>query len=310
MSHSVHAYLLTRRRLLQGLLALPASALIPAFGQTLPPLNTPPDMQRIIALEWLPVELLLALGVMPMAVAEIANYRWWVEQPALAAQVIDVGQRAEPNLELIQQLAPSLLLISSGFGPRAEQLRGIAPVMSLQINNPAGGPLQQASAALYQLAEKLQLMPRAQAHMQQVNQEIALSRRQLSQQPVRSLLLFTLLDSRHVLVFGRGSLLQDVLDNIGMTNAWQGASSFWGSVTVSLEQLATVGRCYGICFTHGDDALFQQVQTTPLWQALPFVADQQCSRVPALWFYGATFAAMRFCQILRQTLCAEHVGRT
>ena len=48
-----------------------------------------PDLNRIVALEWLPIELLMTLGITPLAVAEIANYRLWVQEPQLAPSVLD-----------------------------------------------------------------------------------------------------------------------------------------------------------------------------------------------------------------------------
>jgi hypothetical protein len=56
-----------------------------------------------VALEWLPVELMLALGVTPYGVADIPNYNLWVNEPALPDSVIDIGLRTEPNLELLTQ---------------------------------------------------------------------------------------------------------------------------------------------------------------------------------------------------------------
>jgi iron complex transport system substrate-binding protein len=75
------------------------------------------DPQRIVALEWLPVELMLALGVTPYGVADIPNYNLWVNEPALPDSVIDVGLRTEPNLELLTQMKPSFLFWSAGYGP-------------------------------------------------------------------------------------------------------------------------------------------------------------------------------------------------
>lgn len=70
------------------------------------------SLERIIALEWRPVELLMALGITPLAVAEKGNYHRWVIEPALSHRVIDVGLRNEPNMELLQRLNPSLFLVS------------------------------------------------------------------------------------------------------------------------------------------------------------------------------------------------------
>lgn len=64
-----------RRRLL---MALALSPLLPALpGRAAPAV----DVQRIVALEWLPVELLMALGVTPMGVADLFQYRLWVGSP-------------------------------------------------------------------------------------------------------------------------------------------------------------------------------------------------------------------------------------
>jgi iron complex transport system substrate-binding protein len=73
--------------------------------------------RSIVALEWLPVELMLALGVTPYGVADIPNYNLWVNEPKLPDSVIDVGLRTEPNLELLTQMKPSFLFWSAGYGP-------------------------------------------------------------------------------------------------------------------------------------------------------------------------------------------------
>lgn len=88
--------------------------------------DAPPDIARVAALEWLPIELLLALGVTPLAVADVHNYNLWVAEPKLPATVVDVGQRTEPNLELLQQLQPSLVLLSQGYGPTPRKIQPIA----------------------------------------------------------------------------------------------------------------------------------------------------------------------------------------
>ena len=83
----------SRRRLLT------AMALSPLLWQMRGAQAANVDPQRVVALEWLPAELLLALGVTPYGVADIPNYNLWVNEPALPASVIDVGLRTEPNLE-------------------------------------------------------------------------------------------------------------------------------------------------------------------------------------------------------------------
>ncbi|WP_459176448.1 Fe(3+)-hydroxamate ABC transporter substrate-binding protein FhuD [Ewingella americana] len=287
---------LTRRRLLQALALSPLLASLPSFAASRP------DLQKIIALEWLPAELLIALGVMPMGVADIHNYNLWVDEPKLPASVIDVGQRMEPNMELLQQLQPSLLLVSEGYGPKVSQLAPIAPVLGMTANDGSAEPLKRAISSLYKLADYLGLQERAALHVQAYHDLLNQTRQNLQPVAQQPILLFSLLDTRHALVFGKGSLFQEVMKDLGLTNAWQGEDSFWGSVTVGIERLASIKNARALCFSHGDADIFANVSRMPLWQALPFVREKQLSVVPAVWFYGSTFSAMRFCRILNEQL--------
>src|SRR5690606_7973612 len=98
--HRLAALSLVRRRqvlaALAGLALLPAAAPIPA--------------RRIVALDWGLAETLIAIGQPPVGVPETRTYADWVISPALPTGTADVGLRVEPNLEILQQLAPDLIL--------------------------------------------------------------------------------------------------------------------------------------------------------------------------------------------------------
>ncbi|MBG6248660.1 MULTISPECIES: Fe(3+)-hydroxamate ABC transporter substrate-binding protein FhuD [Symbiopectobacterium] len=289
-----------RRRLLTALLLSPLCC--SAWAKT----EMPPDLRRIVALEWLPAELLLALGVMPLGVAEIPNYRLWVAEPQLPESVIDVGFRTEPNMELLAQLRPSLMLYSAGYGPSVEKMSRIAPTMGFSFNNDVGRPLTMAKASLRQLAQRLAIPDAAEQHLDTFSAFMQQARVQLLPYTRRPLLLFSFIDSTHVLIIAKNSLFQKVMDELGIENAWREETSFWGSVVVSVERLADIQDANAICFGHGDEAMMAQVERSPLWQALPFVRQHRWQRVPAVWLYGSTLSAMRFCQVLQDALEARH----
>lgn len=289
---------ISRRRLLQALACAPLLTHLPLYASGQP-------AARVIALEWLSLELLLALGVMPLGAAELHNYHLWVGDPALPPAVIDVGLRSEPNLELITQLTPSLILHSSDFGSDVQRLGRIAPVMGFTFNDQQGKPLTLARHSLLQLAERLDRIPQAQAHLAQLDNFMQQMRLKLAGRARRPLLLMSILDARHAIVFGRNSLFLEVMANLGIENAWQGESTFWGSAVIGIERLAALENVDAVCFEHGDNAVMEQVTSTALWQALPFVREKRFKQAPRVWFYGATLSAMRFCQILDQTLEAR-----
>ncbi|KGD83350.1 Fe(3+)-hydroxamate ABC transporter substrate-binding protein FhuD [Pantoea stewartii] len=286
---------LYRRRLL---MAMALSPLIPSF----PSPAAQPDSDRVIALEWLPTELLLALGVNPLGVADVHNYNVWVGQPPLPAGVVDVGLRTEPNLELMTQMHPSLILCSNGYGPPKDKLRRIAPIMGFDLHNGDGKPLSRARASLRALAARLGREAQAEAHLQQVDAEIAAARQRLAPHAGRAILLMSLLDSRHAITFGKNSLFLEVMALLNLKNAWQGETNFWGSAVIGLERLAVFHDVEAICFDHDNDAVMQQLSRSPLWQSMPFVHSGHFQRVPAVWYYGATLSALHFIRVLERAL--------
>ncbi|MCE9889384.1 Fe(3+)-hydroxamate ABC transporter substrate-binding protein FhuD [Kluyvera intermedia] len=286
---------ISRRRLLT------AMALSPLLWQMQKAQAAPVSAERIVALEWLPVELMLALGVTPYGVADIPNYRMWVNEPALPESVIDVGLRTEPNLELLTQMKPSMLVWSAGYGPSPEILARIAPGRSFAFSD-GKLPLAQARRSLLEMAEMLDKQAVAQRHLAEFDAFIDGLKPRFKQRGDRPLLMVSLLDPRHMLVFGPNCLFQEILDRLGVKNAWQGETNFWGSTAVGIDRLAAYKDVDVLCFDHGNAAQMRQLEATPLWQAMPFVRANRLQIVPAVWFYGATLSAMNFARILDNSL--------
>ena len=286
---------LLRRRLM---MAMALSPLLHSF-----PLRAAPmDLQRIIALEWLPTELLLALGVTPLGVADMHNYNIWVGDPPLPARVVDVGLRTEPNLELMTQMRPSLILCSNGYGPPKEKLTRIAPIMGFDLNSGDGKPFTTARLSLQELGKRLGREAQADQHLAWVDNQLAAARQRLAAYRGRPILLMSLLDSRHAITFGKNSLFLEVMNMLGLKNAWQGETNFWGSAVVGIERLASLNDVEAICFDHDNEADMQQVMRSPLWQSLPFIRAGRFQRVPAVWYYGATLSALHFVRVLERAL--------
>ncbi|MFP3096253.1 Fe(3+)-hydroxamate ABC transporter substrate-binding protein FhuD [Kluyvera sichuanensis] len=287
--------LINRRRFLA------AMALSPLLWQMQKAQAAPVNAERIVALEWLPVELMLALGVTPYGVADIPNYRMWVNEPVLPDSVIDVGLRTEPNLELLTQMKPSMLVWSAGYGPSPKILARIAPGRSFAFSD-GKQPLEQARRSLLEMAELLNKQDVAHRHLAEFDAYIDSLKPRFVSRGERPVLIMSLLDPRHMLVFGPNCLFQEILDRLGVKNAWQGETNFWGSTVVGIDRLAAYKDVDVLCFDHGNAADMRQLAATPLWQAMPFVRANRVQNVPAVWFYGATLSAMNFARILDNAL--------
>lgn len=91
------------------------------------------DAKRVVALEWTYVEDLLALGIQPIAIADVEGYKAWVKTPGveLSPDVVDVGFRGEPNLETILSLDPDLIIeIDYSAAAYYDKLSAIAPTLA------------------------------------------------------------------------------------------------------------------------------------------------------------------------------------
>ena len=283
--------MISRRRLLT---AMALSPLLLKMGTARAAAINP---HRIVALEWLPVELMLALGITPYGVADIPNYNLWVNEPKIPYSVIDIGLRTEPNLELLTQMKPSYLVWSAGYGPSAETLARIAPGRGFSFSD-GKKPLTMARHSLSEMAQLLDVEAVAKEHLDHFDKVIDALEPRVAHRGDRPLLMVTLLDARHMLVFGKNCLFQEVLDRYGIPNAWEGEMTFWGSTAIGIDRLAQFRDVDVLCFDHGNEREMQTLMATPLWQAMPFVRAQRFQRAPAVWFYGATLSAMHFARVL------------
>lgn len=257
----------------------------------------------IVATEWLPLEMLLTLGVTPLAVAEAENYMSLVQQPPLPAGVTELGLRTEPNVELLAALKPELIVYAEGYGPPPELYEAIAPSMAIAYSDENGHPLSTTSAALLSLAARVDKNSTAREVLAWLDQNIASLRVTAVGKIRRPLLFMALVDARHALVFGKNSLFLDVMGRAGIPGGWQGETNFWGSAVISIERLASAVDTDVICFSeHNDEATMKELASTALWKAMPFVRSGHFHRVPGLWYYGGPLTALRFCQLLQRLL--------
>jgi iron complex transport system substrate-binding protein len=224
-----------------------------------------------------------------------------VNEPRLPESVIDIGLRTEPNLELLTLMKPSFLFWSAGYGPSEATMARIAPGRGFTFSD-GKKPLTMAKKSINDMAHFLNRESQAKQHLDDFDALIDSLKPRFAQRGDRPLLMVTLLDARHMLVFGKNCLFQAVLDSFGIRNAWDGEMTFWGSTTVGIDRLAAFRDVDVLCFDHGNEREMQSLMATPLWQAMPFVRAQRFQRAPAVWFYGATLSAMHFARVLDNAL--------
>ena len=92
--------------------------------------------QRVVALDFMFAESVIALDIVPVGMADTAFYPGWLGyQSDRLANVTDIGSRQEPGLEAIAAVKPDLI-IGVGFrhAPIFDALDRIAPTILFQFS--------------------------------------------------------------------------------------------------------------------------------------------------------------------------------
>ncbi len=267
----------------------------------------------VCALDWTGAQALLALGIVPRGLPELDRYRRAVVEPAVPDGVPDIGARAEPNLELLDRLAPARLVSDGMLSAVQGRLERIAPVTLYQSfdtrsgdGGRPGGQITFAIASLRGLAAGLGAPEAAEEAVARLDRALAEARVHLSGWEPRPLYVLSVLDGRRVLIHGRNSLYQDVLDRLGIENAWTGPSGPYGHATVTMDRLA--GRPDAGLVNIGSEGwqALEALATLPLFAGLPFMREGRVTILPPILFYGGVPAAERFARLLGERLAPHH----
>lgn len=292
---------LSRRGLLAASLGLggalldgsPMAIARPAPSQAVP---------RVAALGWACAQTLLALGVVPLAIPEIERYGKLVVEPEIPPAVREVGLRSEPNLELLQSLAPDLIIIDPSLAAAIPRLKLIAPVEVFTIFKPGGHPLQTARNSTIELARRLGVQAACDAYLARFDAVMDESRERLRASGSRPLYLVSEIARNRALVFGPNSLYQDVLDQFSLKNAWTGQSGPWGHTSVGLELLAAVPDARLLLLSSRVADVKALLTASPVLRTLPFLRSGRLTVLGNQFFYGGVPAAQRFARLLAERL--------
>ncbi|MET3598410.1 iron-siderophore ABC transporter substrate-binding protein [Martelella mangrovi] len=286
-----------RRRALLSL--LPAALLAPAFSSRA---ATP---RTIACLDYAGASTLLALGVTPAAVASLDGWAQWVGAPAMPEGVADLGSSWEISFEVLAGLKPDLILTTPFLSHLTPRLEPYAPVLSLDVYGPSGGPvLENAAAATRLLGKTVDRAGEAESFLEKAEAIFDDCAERLGKRALPPVAVISFLDERHVRVYSSPGLYDAVLSRLGLANAWQGEANYWGYETVSVADLARIGdpsTRLVIVEPLADDIL-PRLEHSPLWRALPFVAPERRVMLPPVLLFGMVNEAIRFATLLTEAM--------
>lgn len=294
-----------------GAAALPAAAAGPISIETATgAVELAAPAVRVVSLEWVYTEELLALGVTPVGVADGANYGKWVTAPGseLPAGVADVGSRQEPSLEKITALQPDLIVSDlSRLTANFDQLDAIAPVVAF---DPTVAPqLDTMRKNFGELAEAIGKQDQARAVLGELDAKVGEVTGELAAAGRAGATFalaqgYTSQGTPGIRMFGTSSAAASLIESVGLTNGWSGQPDAFGMTTVGVEGLTTVAPDATFLYVAlaTDDPFAGALAQNPVWTGLPFVAQDRVTALdPGTWVFGGPLSAM---QLLDETAAA------
>ena len=261
--------------------------------------------RRVVCLDLLLTETLLTLDFPPLAVGNVPLYRRLVALPAIPDGTSDLGPFQEPNLELLQALAPDLILAPAWLKAGRAPFARIAPVVWLQTFSKEIGALDNAETLLRHIARLTGREAALGQILQRRDRVFERARNDLTGDADRPLLVVRFMeDGRHAAVFGGKGMIGGVLGRLGLRNAWTGRTNVWGVISIGIEQLAAFPEARLVHFDRGEETAraLEQLDASPLWHALPMVRAGRVLAMPVVYPNGGLFSAMRFAEQLAEIL--------
>ncbi|QXC58495.1 iron-siderophore ABC transporter substrate-binding protein [Vibrio mimicus] len=291
--------------LLVSMLAVHAYALDIQHEMGSASFSAPP--KKVVALDWTLAETVLSLGVALQGVADAKGYQEWVVEPALNPTVTDVGSRREPNIELLSELKPDVILMSQQMAAAYESLNKIAPVVVLTLYNEQKQPLKAAESITRSLGQLFGKEQQAEQVIAQTQAKLTANGEKIrAQSSVHKNLLFVrFINDKTLRIHGQGSLASATISAMGLKNSWQDQTNIWGFTTTGLEKLAEHQQSNVMLFGPLKPQDRQVLQTSPLWQVMAFTRENAVYELPPIWTFGGLIAAQRFSDHITELLATQ-----
>jgi iron complex transport system substrate-binding protein len=276
-------------------------SLTDALGRTIE-LDQP--AQRVAVLEWGQTESLLTLCVSPVAVADVEGYTTWDTAEPLPDGVADVGTRGEPNLDALFRAEPDLIVIeaSGGDDSAVEQFADYDVPVLATAGADTADPIGTMTDTFELIAQATGREERADVVLDELDTHLDASAEAIAaaQPPTTGFVYFDgYVDGGNVALrpFGQGSLVGELGERLGLTNAWTGkVDELYGLGQSDIEGMSTVGDAVLLrTGTYNDSGdLTEALEGNPVWERLPAVSEgRSVAFAPGIWTFGGPASAVQ-----------------
>ncbi|MGO2305163.1 MAG: iron-siderophore ABC transporter substrate-binding protein [Providencia sp.] len=258
--------------------------------------------ERIVVLDWDLLEQVLSLDIIPVGATEINSYNQWVVMPEAPKSIDEVGTRAEPNLEKIASLKPDVILATSAQQDLIPLLQRIAPVVYLTNFSAQDDAAIVAIRHFKTLATLFNKQQQAEKQLAQLDKQFELLRAKLAQvypnNTEVTVIRFSTLTS--VFLPTENASINYVLQRLGLKPAVKLPARPWGITQRRINELSRIDDGYVLFLRPFPDE--KKLADARLWQAMPFVRNNQVNGVIPVWNYGGVYSLQRMAQAITDSL--------
>lgn len=273
-----------------------------AFGRTIS-LDQP--AQKVAVLEWQQVEDVLSLCLTPVAVADADGYRTWDTAEELPDSVESVGTRQEPNLDALFAAEPDLVIVEAYTRDDEiiAQLEEYGVPVLATLGADAEDPIGQMLDTFDLIAEATGRTERADAVKAEFEQHLADAKAEVDAAglEITDFVYFDgWVDGGNVSLrpFGQGSLVGEIGEELGLTNAWTGeVDPAYGLGQTDIEGMTTIGDAhlfYTGTVDPDSESFVDAAAENPAWASIPAVEEGRLTAFPGgIWTFGGPRSAQQ-----------------
>jgi len=223
----------------------PAGVVVDDAGDTI---HVDGPATRIVSLIPATTELLFALGAGDLLVGRTH----WCDYPAEAAQVTDVGDGMNPNIEAVVARRPDLVVLyqSGQNGSAAARLRALG-IPALQVRSDQLSDVPRLARLLGRLTDRTAAADSLIAEFEAELEAATVP------SPADPLSVFLLVWDQPPMTVGRGSYLTELIERAGATNAYADLPASSGQISVESAAVRDPG------------AILTMTETTPAFALRP-----------------------------------------
>lgn len=258
--------------------------------------------KRVAVLEWQQIEDVLTLCLTPVAVADVEGYSLWDSAEKLPASVEDVGGRSEPNLDALYATNPDLVIVEASSATD-EIIKTLeqhdVPILATKGadgTDPIGTMLETFEL----IAQAIGREERAATVAEEFETHLAEAKEAVAGAETQEFVYFDgWVQGGNVSLrpFGQGSLMGELGEALGMTNAWTGeVDEAYGLGQTDIEGMTAVGDAtFFYTGTIDPDGDFMvELEKNQIWESLPAVAEGRAHAFPpGIWTFGGPRSAQQ-----------------